>query len=55
MAEFEPNIRKVNTELRTIEKQLDNLVASIMDNPALANSEKITSMISELEAEKRKF
>ncbi len=54
MADFEPNSRKVNTELRTIEKQLDNLVASIMDNPALANSEKIASTISELESEKRK-
>ncbi|MEW8474195.1 MAG: recombinase family protein [Candidatus Thiodiazotropha endolucinida] len=54
MADFEPNIRNVKTELRTIEKQLNNLITSIMDNPALANSEKIASTISELEAEKRK-
>ncbi len=52
-ADFEPNTRNITSELRTIERKLDNLVESLMGNPALANSAKISTTISELEAEKR--
>ncbi|MES9883711.1 MAG: hypothetical protein ABW185_22900 [Sedimenticola sp.] len=48
MSDFEPTIRNIKSELKGIERSEENLISAIVEQPEMANLDKVSKKFTEL-------